>query len=116
MSERPAGPRSVLVTLLDLEEAGEEDAYNRWFNEEHVRARMQCRGFVSVTRFRALEGRPDYLAIWELASPEALETPEYRDARSREARSSAADHPRARSIVRTVYTEISTAIGTRPTL
>jgi hypothetical protein len=68
-----------------------------------------------VTRFHAIEGAPHYLAIWELAGPEALETPEYLGARSREAET-AANHPGARSVVRTVYTEISTAIGTRPTL
>jgi hypothetical protein len=115
MSHDPEARRTVLVTLLDLEEPGEDDAYNRWFNEEHVRARMQCRGFKSVTRFHAIEGAPQYLAIWELAGPEALETPEYLSARSHEAEA-VADHPRSRSVVRTVYTQISTAIGTRPTL
>jgi hypothetical protein len=115
MNQHADGPRCVLVTLLDLEEPGEDEAFNRWFNEEHVAARMQCRGFESVTRFRALEGRPHYLAIWELASPDAMVTPEYLDVRSREAES-VADHPRSRSVVRTVYTEISTAIGTRPNL
>jgi hypothetical protein len=115
MSEHPEATRTVLVTLLDLAEPGEDEAYNRWFNQEHVRARMQCRGFRSVTRFRAIEGAPQYLAIWELARPEALETPEYLGARSREAEV-VADHPLSLSVVRTVYTEISTAFGTRPTL
>jgi hypothetical protein len=115
MSQRPAGKRSLLVTLLDVAEPDQDEAYNRWFNDEHVAARMQCRGFKSVTRFRAIEGGPTYLAIWELASPEAMVTPEYLGARSGEALT-IADHPRSRSVVRTVYTEISTFIGTRPTL
>jgi hypothetical protein len=115
MSQRRDGKRCVLVTLLDVDDPAGDEAYNRWFNEEHVPARMHCRGFKSVTRFRALEGGPRYLAIWELASPDAMVTPEYLGARSREAET-IADHPRSRSAVRTVYTEISTATGTRPTL
>jgi hypothetical protein len=109
------GDRFALVTLLDVGEPDGDDAYNRWFNEEHVPARMRCRGFKSVTRFRAVEGGPRYLAIWELAAPEALETPEYVGARAREAQT-ISDHPRSRSVVRTVYKEVSRAVGARPTL
>lgn len=45
-----------------------EDAFNRWYNEEHVPHVLQFKGLVSARRYRALEGEDtyQYMAVYEL--------------------------------------------------
>lgn len=45
-----------------------EEAFNRWYNEEHVPQVLQFKGLVSARRYRVLEGEEDwrYLAVYEL--------------------------------------------------
>lgn len=57
--------------------AGEEDAFNRWYDDHHTPSHVNgVAGFLSARRYRKPEG-PNYLAVYELASVAALETPEY---------------------------------------
>lgn len=54
--------------------AGDEEEYNRWYDEVHVPAVLQLDGFVSARRFRLSDARPPtdplsayrYLAVYEL--------------------------------------------------
>jgi hypothetical protein len=70
--------------MLDIDPSIDEDEFNRWYFAEHVAERLACPWVLSARRFRAVAGQPRYLALYELARPEALETPEYRSlARSR---------------------------------
>lgn len=57
--------------------AGEEDEFHRWYEEEHIPARMAIPGFGSAVRYRALDGRPRFLACYFLDEMGALETPVY---------------------------------------
>jgi hypothetical protein len=45
-----------------------EEAFNRWYNDEHVPQVLQFPGVVSARRYRALEGedRYRYMAVYEL--------------------------------------------------
>jgi hypothetical protein len=45
-----------------------EEAFNRWYNEEHVPQVLQFKGLVSARRYRALEGEEtyQYMAMYEL--------------------------------------------------
>jgi hypothetical protein len=72
------GRAALLLVMLDAEPGTDEDEFNRWYFEEHVTERLALPGFRSARRFEAVEGSPRYLAIYELDSPEALATPEYR--------------------------------------
>lgn len=74
MSERPRG---LLLVMMDVDPEHEED-FNRWYDEEHVAERLSVPGFVSARRFRAVEGAPKYLALYELEGPEVLDTDAYR--------------------------------------
>lgn len=81
----------LLLAMLDVDPSVDEDEFNRWYVEEHIPERLACPGFISARRYRvsdtpssasglpggAITGRPRYLALYELAGPEALETPEY---------------------------------------
>ena len=53
------------------------DELHDWYNNEHIPERMSCPGFVVGQRFTAVEGVPRWLALYELATPAALESPEY---------------------------------------
>jgi hypothetical protein len=70
-------PRGLLLFMTDIDSAS-EDEFQRWYEEEHVPERMAIPGFLSARRFRAIEGGPKYLAIYDLASPAVLESAAYR--------------------------------------
>jgi len=44
---------------------------NRWYEEEHRPEKMALPGYVGMRRFRAFDGAPSFLAIYELTEPEA---------------------------------------------
>ncbi len=45
-----------------------EEAFNRWYNEEHAPQVLQFKGVVSARRYKALEGEEkyQYMAVYEL--------------------------------------------------
>jgi hypothetical protein len=71
-----AGPRGLLLVMIDVDPEF-EDELNRWYAEEHLPERIACDGFLSARRFRAVEGEPRYLALYDLESPEVLEGEAY---------------------------------------
>ena len=104
MAERGTG---LLLVMMDIDPEHEED-FNRWYDEEHVPERMAIHGFVSGRRYRAIEGGPKYLAIYEMDSPEVLDTPAYQYV-SGEGRSEWTKRVtgNAKNLVRNVYVEIA---------
>ncbi len=58
------------------------ETFHRWYDTDHIPARMALDGFAGARRFRALDGRPEYLAIYELDSLDALATPSYQRLKS----------------------------------
>lgn len=69
--------RGLLLVMMDVDPEHEEE-FNRWYNEEHVPERLSIPGFISGRRFRAIEGSPKYLALYELESPEVLDSDVYK--------------------------------------
>ena len=45
-----------------------EEAFNRWYNEEHAPQAMQFKGFLGARRFKAIMGEDkyQYMALYEL--------------------------------------------------
>ncbi|HSB56078.1 MAG TPA: DUF4286 family protein [Gemmatimonadales bacterium] len=68
--------RGLLLVMIEVDPAHEEE-FNRWYNEEHFPERKACPGFLSARRFLAVEGAPKYLALYELESPEVLQSAAY---------------------------------------
>ena len=64
--------RAVLVVHVEIDEA-DVDELNRWYEEEHRPAKLGLPGYASLRRFRAYDGAPHFLAIYELDYPEAAE-------------------------------------------
>jgi hypothetical protein len=86
MSDGAAGS-TLYVIQMDIDAALEQD-FERWNEEEHVRERLSCPGFLSAARFRldpqAGPGDPNapptaarHLTIYELADSRALRSDEY---------------------------------------
>jgi len=96
----------LLLVMMDIDPEHEDD-FNRWYDDEHVPERMSIPGFLTGRRYRAIEGGPKYLAIYEMESPEVLDSPAYRYA-SGQGRSewTAQVVGRAKNYVRNVYVEM----------
>ena len=67
----------LLLVAADIDPENEVD-FNRWYDEEHIAERLACPGFVRARRYKAIEGAPKYLALYDLTSPDALETDLYK--------------------------------------
>jgi hypothetical protein len=70
-------PKGLLLMMTDIDAADEAD-FNRWYEEEHLDERMRIPGFINARRFTALEGGPKYLALYDLESPDVLQSAPYR--------------------------------------
>jgi hypothetical protein len=53
-----------------------EDEFNHWYDSHQIPVRMAVPGFVSALRYCDAE-RPNYLAVFEIASPGVLESEAY---------------------------------------
>lgn len=69
--------KGLLLVMMDIDPEYEED-FNRWYNEEHVPERLSIPGFINGKRYRAVEGDPKYLALYDLESPDVLNSDTYR--------------------------------------
>lgn len=67
----------LLLVMMEVDPDHEEE-FNRWYWEEHVPERLAVEGIKSARRYVAVEGKPKYLALYELESADVLQTPEYR--------------------------------------
>jgi len=91
--------------MLDTDHP-DEDAFNRWYDEEHIPERLACPGVLSARRFRAVEGGPRYLTVYELTGPEALRSAEYLALATRATDKTRAMVASMKSLVRNVYVEM----------
>jgi hypothetical protein len=100
-------PGGLLLVMMEIDPEAEEE-FNRWFDEEHLPERLSCPGFLSGRRYRAVEGEPRYLALYELESPAVLESEAYR-AMAAPSEWTRRIQPRWLRVVRNVYEDITPA-------
>jgi hypothetical protein len=56
-----------------------EADYHDWYDHEHGPRRLKLPGFLGGYRYGALDGaKPSWLVVYDLDSPEVLESPEYK--------------------------------------
>jgi hypothetical protein len=68
---------TVLFSEMTPPDGGEE-SFNRWYDGHHTPSHVEgVSGFLSAMRYQSQAG-PHYLAVYELQSPETLDSPEYR--------------------------------------
>jgi hypothetical protein len=63
--ERPA----VLIVTVEVAEE-DVDELNRWYEEEHRPEKLSLPGYLTMRRYRAADGSPTFLAIYELDHPD----------------------------------------------
>jgi Domain of unknown function (DUF4286) len=65
----------VLFTVKATITPEQEDAFNRWYNEEHCSQLLQFNGAVSARRYKAIlgEDKYQYMAVYEFASEAAFQ-------------------------------------------
>lgn len=66
----------ILLVLNDIAGAV-EDEFNRWYQQQHIPERLGVPGFRTARRYRALDGAPAYMAVYECESIGILATPAY---------------------------------------
>ena len=68
--------RGLLQVQLDIDPAYDEE-FNRWYAEEHFPALVGFPGVLAGRRFRNVADPHKYLALYDLESPQILDSPEY---------------------------------------
>ena len=98
--------RGLLLVMIDVDPEDEEEL-NRWYNEEHIQERASCPGFLTIRRFMSVKGKPKYLALYELESPDVLESPQYKHDSLNPTEWTQRIFKRFKASVRNVYVEIT---------
>jgi hypothetical protein len=61
---------------------GEEQAFDTWYQTEHIPLRMRVPGFHSALRARAVQGEPAHLVIYYFASRDVLKSEAYQEVKN----------------------------------
>ena len=68
--------KGTLIVMMHCPSSFDEE-FNEWYDNEHVPERLAIPGFETGARFKCLSGFPSYLAVYDMASPEVIETEAY---------------------------------------
>ncbi|MEE4484799.1 hypothetical protein V2T44_17830 [Serratia ficaria] len=72
-------PNGMLFVATDVAAQDEAD-FNQWYDREHVEERVRVPGFLSGTRYQALQGGRKYLGLYKTESLASFTTAAYRAA------------------------------------
>ncbi len=64
--------RTVLVDIPSEHDA----AFNEWYDNVHLPEICKCPGYLGARRFVAIDGEPRYITLYEITTPDAIDTPE----------------------------------------
>jgi hypothetical protein len=70
-------PNTGFLLVLMQPPMALEEEFNAWYDTEHVPERLALPGFEAARRYICVEGSPRYLAMYDLATPDAVHTREY---------------------------------------
>ena len=77
-SETAVAARLGILLVLMEPPAPLEEEFNDWYDTEHLPQRCALPGFLDGSRWTCVEGWPRWGAFYDLASVDAVDTPEYR--------------------------------------
>ncbi len=100
--------RGLLLIMMEIDPEHEED-FNRWYAQEHIAERLGIPGVLSARRFKVTEGSPKYLALYELESPDVIDSEAYKYFYEGGGRTEWTERVMGRltAFVRNVYVEVS---------
>jgi hypothetical protein len=76
----PAAEAIALFAAIGDVPPEHETEFNRWYDEEHLPALARVPGVLRARRFRASSGTPRYVALYDLADPDAPKSAAWRAA------------------------------------
>jgi hypothetical protein len=79
--EAPAKDAPALYIVRTDIPAAMEEEFNDWYNKEHLPALASVPGCFRARRFLAIDGQPKYMAVYELESPEVIDSEAWAKAR-----------------------------------
>ncbi|MEV4100030.1 hypothetical protein AB0J42_07180 [Nonomuraea sp. NPDC049649] len=110
MAKRPG----VMVAMFDIPDSLERE-FNTWYEEEHIPEKVgQVPGFLSARRYKALDGRPNYLCIYELEDISVVDNPEYQQNYRNGTVTTERMKAKAKTFYRNVYVQIHEAADGLP--
>ena len=76
----PGNAGGLLLNAMNI--APEREAeFNDWYDKEHIPALAAVPGVLCARRFRSTSGNRKYVALYHLATPEVVESDEWKQAR-----------------------------------
>jgi len=76
-------PHGMLFVATNIG-ADDEADFNQWYDHEHVEERVAITGFLSGTRYQAVDAERKYLGLYETESLEAFTSADYHAAFTRQ--------------------------------
>lgn len=106
MAENKRRP-GVMIAMFDIPEQYEEE-FHKWYNEEHIPEKVgRVPGFLRARRFQSLDGRPNWMAIYELEDVSVVDNPTYQANYKSGSTTTEFMKSKARTFYRNVYIEIA---------
>jgi hypothetical protein len=79
----PADAGGLLLNAMNIAPELEAE-FNEWYDKEHIPALTAVPGVLGARRFRGTSGNRTYVALYHLASPDVVESAEWKQARQSE--------------------------------
>ena len=76
----PAGAGGLLLNAMNIAPELEAE-FNDWYDKEHIPALAAVPGVLCARRFRGTSGNRKYVALYHLATPDVVESDEWKQAR-----------------------------------
>ncbi|KAF9447371.1 hypothetical protein P691DRAFT_706926 [Macrolepiota fuliginosa MF-IS2] len=104
-------PQGLLLVFGQCEPDVPTQDFNDWYDDEHAPARLTVPGITSAIRYKAVDDeKPDWLAIYDLATPETTASPEYLGLRNTASENERALIPRLPVLQRRTYSLITQSV------
>ena len=106
-AEKAKREPGVMIAMFDIPEALDEE-FNRWYDEEHIPEKVGAvPGFIRARRYKSLDGRPNYMCIYELEDLSVLENPTYQGNYKEATPLTVKMKSKAKTFYRNVYVELT---------
>ncbi len=103
----------LLVVWTDVTPEYEAE-FNEWYDKEHVPQLLTIPGILTGRRYQAVEGKPKYIAIYEMSDEKVWESAAFREVREKPTDWSSKMIPQFRNTQRGIFRQIF-SYGDRPT-
>jgi hypothetical protein len=103
MTEKRPG---MMIAMFDIPEELDEE-FNKWYDEEHIPEKVgRVPGFIRARRYQSLEGRPNYVCVYELEDVSVVDNPAYQSNYKSGSTTTQKMKAKAKTFYRNVYIQI----------